>query len=182
MIGVPLRPSPQNTFPTKHTTKHTTKHIPHRTHSPQNTFPTEHIPHRTHSPQNTPQTTSGASVNATSATALCNTAAHLAAARGHMPALEVLLSHGAHVDARDNDRKTPLHEAAAGGHLQCVLLLMAHGADSRAADKVCVMLGVVYIYGGVHTHQNHYIPLCMASHAHHHVCTHMYHHVPTHTT
>jgi len=45
-----------------------------------------------------------------------------------------LLANGAHIDARDLDKNTPLHLATQEGHLPFVKLLMAQGADLSAKD------------------------------------------------
>jgi ankyrin repeat protein len=58
-----------------------------------------------------------------------NTSLHRAAANGHKDVAELLLAHGADVNARDNDSVTPLQEAAAYGHKDVAELLLAHGAD-----------------------------------------------------
>jgi len=47
------------------------------------------------------------------------TAAAAAAAAGAAEVLEVLLAHGATVDARDLKGRTPLHHAAYAGHAEC---------------------------------------------------------------
>ena len=64
-----------------------------------------------------------------------------AARQGRADVSEILLSHGAKVNASDNQHgKTPLHYAitlclrAAGGHLEVVEVLIAHGADVNAKD------------------------------------------------
>ena len=47
----------------------------------------------------------------------------------------LLLSHGADVNARDNNGMTPLHDAAREGHSEVVTLLLSHGADVNARDN-----------------------------------------------
>src|SRR5262249_18128957 len=55
----------------------------------------------------------------------------LAACRnGHLPVVEYLVDHGAHVNQRDNMRdKTPLTAAAFQGHHEIVKYLLEHGAE-----------------------------------------------------
>lgn len=59
------------------------------------------------------------------------TAVGVAAADGHINALEVLLSRGARPNGCDPERRayTPLHCAASDGHVESVRLLLAYGAD-----------------------------------------------------
>ena len=47
----------------------------------------------------------------------------------------VLLLHGANVNARDSEGKTPLHFAAQQGTLQAVEWLLKNGADVNAKDN-----------------------------------------------
>ena len=73
---------------------------------------------------------------------------HLAAAKGHVPVVELLIKNGANVNAKDADGGTPLHSAAANGyaHLasdagvrgwkRIVELLLAKGADINALRTV----------------------------------------------
>jgi uncharacterized protein len=65
------------------------------------------------------------------------TALHLAAAFGTPQAVDVLLQHGAHVDAasKNPQRNQPLHAALAlGRNPETVRLLLAHGADPNATQ------------------------------------------------
>ncbi|KAH9065632.1 ankyrin repeat-containing domain protein [Lactarius vividus] len=50
-------------------------------------------------------------------------------------AVEVLLRHGADVNARDGHNWTPLHRASSCGRAESVQLLIRHGADVNARDK-----------------------------------------------
>ena len=52
--------------------------------------------------------------------------------RGQLAVVEVLLAHGADVNARDGDGYTALFWAARGGRAAVVELLLAHGADVAA--------------------------------------------------
>lgn len=57
----------------------------------------------------------------------------LAAERGHLETVRVLLDYGASVSARDSiDQATPLHAAAEAGHTEIVVELIRHGADVEA--------------------------------------------------
>jgi ankyrin repeat protein len=56
---------------------------------------------------------------------------HLAAKHGHADVAEVLLAHGAPVDAADEGGWRPLHLAAQRGHEAVVRVLLAHKADVR---------------------------------------------------
>ena len=47
---------------------------------------------------------------------------------------QVLLAHGAAVDAVELKGRTPLHHAAYAGHAACVHVLLRHGASLEAAD------------------------------------------------
>jgi len=46
-----------------------------------------------------------------------------------------LISHGADVNVRDKERRTPLHHVAVGNSVETAKLLIAHGADVNARDK-----------------------------------------------
>jgi catechol 2,3-dioxygenase-like lactoylglutathione lyase family enzyme len=60
---------------------------------------------------------------------------HLAAERGHLDCVDLLLRLGSPVDARDRaDKATALHWAAAGGHLEVGRRLLAAGADVDGAN------------------------------------------------
>jgi ankyrin repeat protein len=61
-------------------------------------------------------------------------AIHLAASNGHAGFVEMLLSVGAPVDARDERKWTALDVAAQRGHLNVVEVLLQHGAPVDAMD------------------------------------------------
>ncbi|KAL0123619.1 hypothetical protein PUN28_005854 [Cardiocondyla obscurior] len=64
------------------------------------------------------------------------TALHYATRAGHIDVCEILLNHGAKVDACTRGMKaTPLHRAASKGHVQIVELLLRHGATSNLKDE-----------------------------------------------
>lgn len=60
---------------------------------------------------------------------------HLAAERGYNDIVELLLSKGANVNAKDNITMTPLHRAAIEGHYSTVELLLSKGANINAKTR-----------------------------------------------
>lgn len=63
------------------------------------------------------------------------TALHYATRGGHVRVCEILLEHGAKVNARTRGIKaTPLHRAAYMGHVEVVDLLLRHGAAPNLTD------------------------------------------------
>eukprot|EP00729_Bicosta_minor_P032933 gene32933-biopygen16613 len=66
------------------------------------------------------------------------TAVYMAAGRGHLPVVMVLLAHAADPNlARTTDGTTPAYMAAHQGHAECLQLLLEHAADpnlARTAD------------------------------------------------
>lgn len=58
----------------------------------------------------------------------------LAAARGHLAAVKLLLNHGADPNAGSGAAGTPLHRACEFGRLEIVRALLKAGADSNAVD------------------------------------------------
>jgi PAS domain S-box-containing protein len=62
------------------------------------------------------------------------TALHLAAAQGHADVVDILVKHGATLDAHDHVGRTPLHDAAAHDQPESVDLLLVAGADVNATD------------------------------------------------
>jgi len=67
-----------------------------------------------------------------SRTKTSETALHLAARRGNLKVVEVLLANGADVNACDANDFMPLHRAAMCGHTRVVSLLLQHKADAKA--------------------------------------------------
>ena len=59
---------------------------------------------------------------------------HIAAWQGHTAMVELLLRHGADVNATDREQRTPLQSAAWQGHENVVWLLLKAGARS---DQPC---------------------------------------------
>ncbi len=61
---------------------------------------------------------------------------HSALARGEMPIIELLVTHGADVNATQQGGFTALHAAAQSGNLQATILLLSHGAkiDAKAEN------------------------------------------------
>ena len=60
---------------------------------------------------------------------------HLAAGRGDLAVVELLLVAGAAVNRWSHDGITPLMEAAFGGHLEVAKTLLASGANTLATDN-----------------------------------------------
>lgn len=58
-----------------------------------------------------------------------------AASRGHADAVELLLAHGADVNAKTVEGWTPLHRATAGHHRKVAKLLLTHNADVNATNN-----------------------------------------------
>ena len=61
---------------------------------------------------------------------------HHAARKNRLEVAQVLLAHGADVNARNKFERAPLHEAAYNNSLEVAQVLLAHGADVNARDKV----------------------------------------------
>ena len=59
---------------------------------------------------------------------------HIAAYKGYVQILRMLLAYGAHVDDEDDYLPTPLHYAAYKGHMESTLLLLDAGANPNALD------------------------------------------------
>lgn len=74
----------------------------------------------------------GAEVNVTSQNKMKVMPLHSAVANRHVGIAEVLLTHGADVNAAQQDGFTPLHEAAQNGQEDMVALLLAHAANVDA--------------------------------------------------
>jgi ankyrin repeat protein len=60
---------------------------------------------------------------------------HAAAAGGHRPIVELLLTNGLDVHSQTQARYTALHHAAAGNHREVAELLLAKGADVNAEEN-----------------------------------------------
>ena len=54
---------------------------------------------------------------------------------GHLNIVEFLVSHGANVNAKNNNNETPLHIAWKNGHKDIVEYLVSHGANVTVIDK-----------------------------------------------
>jgi ankyrin repeat protein len=63
------------------------------------------------------------------------TALHVAAWNGNSYALEILLAHGADVNAKARNGETPLHQAVNAGFATIVVQLLQHGAAPRRPDS-----------------------------------------------
>ncbi len=64
-----------------------------------------------------------------------DTPLHLAAYFGYRDVAELLLTHGADVNAINSYGRTPLHRAAFNGHQDIAKLLLKHGADINAKNN-----------------------------------------------
>jgi ankyrin repeat protein len=60
---------------------------------------------------------------------------HIAAFRGNLEVLNVLLKANADPNAVDDEGSTPLHQAVASGHIDCVKALIQAGANINAKDN-----------------------------------------------
>ena len=76
----------------------------------------------------------GADVNTSVRVYFGDTALHKAAQRGGSATAELLLKHGADVNAKNRDGLTPLHDAAWKKAFSTAELLLRHGADVQAKD------------------------------------------------
>lgn len=74
----------------------------------------------------------GADPEARSTNAMRNTALHAAAAGANLESMEVLLTHGVDVNAKQHGGWTALHAAAQTGNYNMAELLIAHGAHRFA--------------------------------------------------
>ncbi len=73
---------------------------------------------------------------------------HSALAGGSMPIIEMLVDHGADVNAAQQAGFTPLHEAAQSGNLQAAILLLSHGAKINVkADNGKTPLALTLVEG-----------------------------------
>lgn len=60
---------------------------------------------------------------------------HLAALKGYVEIMEILLSKGADIESNDKEKRTPLHYAAEAGSRQMVEFLLAKGALTMPEDR-----------------------------------------------
>ncbi|MBK8477679.1 MAG: ankyrin repeat domain-containing protein [Opitutaceae bacterium] len=65
---------------------------------------------------------------------LSRTALHEAVVGGHHAIVELLIAHGAEIDAKDSNGTTPLMEAASVGDLDLIQKLLRAGADPALSD------------------------------------------------
>lgn len=61
---------------------------------------------------------------------------YLAASKGHIQCVQLLLRCGAQVNIHDSvTRRTPVHVAAAHGHEACLILLLENTEDGSVVDN-----------------------------------------------
>ena len=92
--------------------------------------------------------TDGANVSSTNADFYNQTALHCASQflAGHPAMIELLVSHGADVNARNCHNNTALHEASYWGYKETVCKLLEVGADPMAGVCMCVRAcGLVFV-------------------------------------
>lgn len=77
----------------------------------------------------------GADVNATPVPSSRDTALTIAADKGHVKFVELLLDRGAQVEVKNKKGNSPLWLAANGGHLPVIEMLYAHNADIDSQDN-----------------------------------------------
>lgn len=78
------------------------------------------------------------------------TALHLAAAKGRVGCVKLLIDAGAKRNVQEKDGLTPLHLAVYHGHVKCVNLLIDHGADVNCTSR----------FGSTPLHQAAYFGHC----------------------
>jgi len=66
---------------------------------------------------------------------LGNRPLHIAAQKGHINIVDLLIQSGAIVDAKNRSERTPLHLAAIKNHSNIIKLLIQNGADIEAQEK-----------------------------------------------
>lgn len=64
-----------------------------------------------------------------------NTSLHVAAAKGNIEVLQLLLDHGADLGATRTDGRTAFHDAATWGNVEAVKLMLKNGAEINAVDN-----------------------------------------------
>ena len=63
------------------------------------------------------------------------TAFHLAAAKGHVECLKVMVTHGVDVTAQDSSGHSALHVAAKNGHPECIRKLLQYKSPAENIDN-----------------------------------------------
>lgn len=86
---------------------------------------------------------------------------HIAAWQGNASMVELLIRHGADVNAVDREQRTPLQSAAWQGHESVVWLLLKHGASG---DQPCSQGATPLSIGEAHNQSiavHFYIHICI---------------------
>ena len=68
---------------------------------------------------------------------------------------QFFVSHGADVNATNNEHETPLHLAAACGNIEFVKFLVSQGADVHAGEDDCCDTPLHSVVGGTESNENH---------------------------
>lgn len=67
---------------------------------------------------------------------LGQTPLHLAAQKGYTKVMQILLNHGAKIDAQDRDGNTPLHDASLNGQAKAISFLLDRGVSVQVLNHL----------------------------------------------